>query len=84
MCIKFIIIIIIIGYLLNNFITLYININQSGHLFQHYYTPVKVNPAPSTDPRILTEKRFVDQKPLTAISLHCQNSIPKDLYFYHW
>ncbi len=35
------------------------------------------------DPSILTGKSFVGQKPLPAISFHCQNPIPKYLYLYH-
>ncbi len=32
---------------------------------------------------MLMEKGFVCQNPHPAISFHCQNPLPKNLYFYH-
>ncbi len=47
--------------------------------------PGKVNhvPYPRADPMILMENMFLGNDTLSATGFHCQNPLPKDLYFYH-
>ncbi len=49
------------------------------------YTPAKLNPTglPPANPRHPDEQKFDCHNSNPAISFHCQNPLPKDLYFYH-